>query len=106
MVSIQSYRNTEAQPSSISSFAAQSPKHKAANLENFVDFILKPFPTQVMRRNEVPRRALVYVLSQASAWPLSDKAVSSIAKAEMPGDFDVRLNLPTDGETVPMLYVP
>ena len=57
-----------------------------------------------MRQNEIPRRALVYVLSQVSDWDLSDKAVSSIAKAEKPEDFDVRLNLPTDGNKIPPLY--
>ena len=99
------YKRTKADWSSTSCFTAESPKHIAANLENFVDFILKPFPAQVLRRNEVPRRALVYVLSQASAWSLSDKAVSSIAKAEKPEDFDLRLNLPTDGKTMSLFYV-
>lgn len=75
-------------------------------MENLVDFILKPFPAQVLRRNEVPRRALVYVPSQAPDWSLSDKAVGSIAKAEKPEDFDARLNLPTDGKTIPLFYFP
>ena len=61
--------------------------------------ILQPLPRQVQRRNEIYRRALVYVLSQAPSWQIPDTIVGDIASAKEPEQRKDRLKLPTAGVT-------
>jgi hypothetical protein len=57
--------------------------------------LLKQFPAQVQRRNEIPRRSLIYLLSKRPTWNISDDIVAGIAQASNPLDFTFHAELPS-----------
>lgn len=77
--------------SAISCVTAENPKPNAGRTYT----ILKPLPSQVLCRVEVPRRALMYLLSQIPSWQVPHDIVTSIARAIEPRDHSISIELPS-----------
>lgn len=57
-----------------------------------------PFPSQIHDRTEIPRRALLYLLSQRPEWHLSQNAIKELAEAATPPEIEQYQNLPSESK--------
>ena len=57
-----------------------------------------PFPSQIHDRREIPRRALLYLLSQRAEWHLSQDVVKELAEAATPPETERYKNLPSESK--------
>ena len=75
-----------------SSLTAENPK---SNSGLFYRYLLSS-PSQVHHRREVPRRSLIYLLSQRGDWHLSKDLVQEFAEAENPPEIEQYQGLPSE----------
>ncbi|KAK3167866.1 hypothetical protein OEA41_004312 [Lepraria neglecta] len=93
--------SNETHPGSFVLWQVLDPKLHVESMYNVMDWykILQPLPRQVERRNEIYRRALVYILSQAPSWQIPDTVVGDITSAKEPEQRKDRLKLPAAART-------
>ena len=75
-----------------SSLTAENPKSNSGLLYNAMSCL----PSQVHSRKEVPRRALIYLLSQRNDWHLSKDVVQELAEADTPAEIEQYQGLPSE----------
>lgn len=77
-----------------SSLTAENPKSNSGLLYK----IFKSLPSRVHRRREVPRRGLIYLLSQRLDWHLSQEVVKELAEANTPPEIERYQGLPSESK--------
>ena len=77
-----------------SALTAENPKSNSGLLHK----VFNPLPSQIRRRREVPRRALIYLLSQRRDWHLSRKAIKELAEADTPLEVEQYQGLPSQSQ--------
>ena len=83
-------------------FTSENTKSNAAMMWE----VLNPLPEHIQRRNEVPRKALIYVLSQTRKLHFEERVVHEIAQGGVQGRFTTKLRLPSlrNGLTIDIFY--
>ena len=77
-----------------SALTAENPKSNSGILHK----VFKSLPSQVHRRREVPRRALIYLLSQRPDWHLPREVVQELAQADTPPEVEQHQGLPSESQ--------
>ena len=77
-----------------SSLTVENPKSNSGLLYS----IFNSLPSRVHRRREVPRRGLIYLLSQRLDWHLSQEAVTELAEAITPPEIEQYQGLPSESK--------
>ena len=75
-----------------SSLTAEIPNSNSG----FLYRTFKSLPSRANRRREVPRRALMYLLSQRKDWHLPQNAVEELAEADAPSEIEQYQGLPSE----------
>ena len=85
-------------------FTSENTKSNAAMMWE----VLNPLPEHIQRRNEVPRKALIYVLSQTRKLHFEERVVHEIARGGVQKPFTTKLRLPSsrNGLTFDIFYHP
>ncbi|KAK0516506.1 hypothetical protein JMJ35_001109 [Cladonia borealis] len=76
------------------SLTAENPKSNSGLLYKALNCL----PSQVQSRTELPRRALIYLLSRRPDWHLRREVVQELAKADAPPEIEQYQGLPSESK--------